>query len=160
MSALAPLRARWDRLVGREKIMVAAAVAVVGLALVWWLLLGPPLATLRSAETQQRALDTQLQAMRAMQAQAQTLQSQPKQGHDEAVRLLELAARERLGATARLSIQGDRATLTLTGTAPDALAQWLTQARVNARALPGEARLVRNTNGLWEGSVAVTLPPR
>jgi general secretion pathway protein M len=54
---------------------------------------------------------------------------------------------------------GERVTVTLLGTAADALAEWLTQARVNARALPSEARLVRNASGLWEGTVVLTLPP-
>ena len=32
--------------------------------------------------------------------------------------------------------------------------------RVNARALPSEARLQRNPAGLWEGTLVLTLPPR
>ena len=156
----AMLRARWEALAPREKMLVAAATTVVVLAIAWLILLGPALATLRSAESQQRALDGQLQAMRALQAQAQALQSQPKQSHEEASRLLELSVRQGLGTTARMTIQGERVTLTLTGTTPEALAQWLTQARVNARALPGEARLYRNSGGLWEGTLVLTLPPR
>ena len=66
--------------------------------------------------------------------------------------------RQRLGTSARLVVAGERVTITLTGTPPDALAQWLTQARVNARALPGEARLSRNSAGLWEGTLVLTLP--
>jgi len=127
---------------------------------VWLVALGPAVATLRGAEEQRRALDAQLQHMRSLQAQAQALQSQPKLGYDEALRLLEQAVRQRLGATARMVVVGDRVNITLTGTAPDALAQWLTQARVNARALPSEARLSRNPAGLWEGTLVLTLPPR
>ena len=154
------LRARWEALVPREKALVAGAITLVVIALLWLVLLAPALATLRAAETQQRALDSQLQTMRALQAQAQSLQSQPKQGHDEASRLLELSVRQALGTTARMVIQGERVTLTLTGTSPDALAQWLTQARVNARALPGEARLFRSSGGMWEGTLVLNLPPR
>ncbi|HSI55375.1 MAG TPA: type II secretion system protein GspM [Ramlibacter sp.] len=157
---LAPLKARWQALGQREQMMVAAAALVVGLALAWLVALGPALSTLRASETQRRSLDAQLQRMRGLQAQAQALQSQPKQGYDEAVRRLELSVRERLGTTARMVIAGDRVTLTLSGTAADALAQWLTQARVNARALPSEAHLMRNSGGLWEGTVVLTLPPR
>jgi general secretion pathway protein M len=51
-------------------------------------------------------------------------------------------------------------TVTLAGTQADALAQWLTQARLNARALPREAQLSRNPAGLWEGTLQLTLPPR
>ena len=53
--------------------------------------------------------------MRSLQAQAQALQAQPKQNRDEALRLLELSVRERLGTTARLLVAGDRVTVTLSG---------------------------------------------
>lgn len=154
------LRARWTTLAPREQLIVAVGAGVVLLALLWFIALGPAFATLRNAEAQRVVLDQQLQSMRGLQAQAQSLQAQPRQSFDEASRLLELAVRQRLGTTARMSVQGERVTLTLTGVAPDALAQWLTQARVNARALPGEARLTRNAAGMWEGTVVVTLPPR
>jgi general secretion pathway protein M len=160
MSAAAMLRARWEGLRPREQAMVAVAAVVAGAALVWLVALGPALATLRNAEVQRRALDAQLQQMRSLEAQAKALQSQPKQGYDEALRALELSVKQRLGTTARMAIAGDRVTVTLAGTAPDALAQWLTQARVNARALPGEAHLYRNSGGLWEGTLVLTLPPR
>jgi len=160
MSRAAALRSRWHGLAPREKQWVAIAVAVVAILLVWLVALGPALSTLRSAETQHRALDVQLQRMQGLGAQARAMQSQPRQNHDEALRLLELSVRERLGTTARVVIMGDRVTLTLTGTPPDALAQWLTQARTSARALPSEAHLLRNAAGLWDGTVVVTLPPR
>ena len=160
MSAAAMLRTRWEGLRPREKAMVAAAVALVAGAIVWLVLLDSALATLRTAEAQRRALDAQLQQMLSLQAQAKALQAQPKLNYDEAVRQLELAVRQRLGTTARMSIAGERVTITLTGTAADALAQWLTQARVNARALPSEAHLQRNASGLWDGTLVLTLPPR
>lgn len=156
----AMLKARWQALRPREQAMVAAAVLVAGVALVWLVAFAPALSTLRSAEEQRRALDAQLQHMRSLQAQAQALQSQPKLGYDEALRLLEQSVSQRLGTTARMVIAGERANITLTGTAPDALAQWLTQVRVNARALPSEARLTRNAVGLWDGTLVLTLPPR
>jgi len=160
MNTQALLKARWEGLAAREKMLTVAAAALVAVALVWLVLLGPALATLRSAETQRRALDEQLRQMQLLQAQAQALQAQPKQNHDDAVRLLELSVRQRLGTTGRILIAGDRATVTLTGASPDALAQWLTQARVNARALPGEARIARNAAGLWDGTLVLALPPR
>jgi general secretion pathway protein M len=67
--------------------------------------------------------------------------------------------RQRLGAAARTLIAADRATIPLTGAAPEAVAQWLSQARANARVLPSEARLNRNASGLWEGTVVLSLPP-
>jgi general secretion pathway protein M len=160
MSAASTLKARWDGLAPREKAWVAAGIALAAAALVWLIAIGPAVGTLRSAEQQHRALDAQLQQMRGLQAQAQALQAQPKQNREEALRLLELSVRERLGTTARFLVAGDRVTITLTGSAPLALAQWLTQARLNARALPSEAHLSRNSGGLWEGTLVLTLPTR
>ena len=160
MTAAASLRVYWHGLAPREKTLVASTAVVVAAALVWLIAIGPALGTLRSAEVQHRTLDAQLQRMRGLQAQAQSLQAQPKQSLEEAQRLLELSVRERLGPSARVAVVGDRVTLTLAGTAADALAQWLTQARVNARALPNEAHLSRNAAGLWEGTLVLTLPPR
>ena len=160
MSAIAPLRGRWEQLAPREKALVAGAAGLVAAALLWWVAIAPALSTLRSADEQHRVLDAQLQRVLGLQAQAQAMQSQPRQNYDEAVRLLETSVRQRLGTTARITLSGERVTLTLAGASADALAQWLTQARVNARALPSEARLNRNAAGLWDGTVVLTLPPR
>ena len=149
----APLTARWAALAPREKLLVGTAAAVVAVALLWWVGLAPALQTLRSAPEQHRSLDAQLQRMQALQAQ-------PKQGYDEALRALEQTIRQRFGTTARYSISADRVSITLTAAAPDTLAQWLTQARVNARALPAEARLTRNAAGQWDGTLVMTLPAR
>jgi general secretion pathway protein M len=157
---LEALRARWNGLAEREKMLAAGAAALVAAALVWWIALAPALATLRAADEQHRTLDAQLQQMLRLQTQAQTMLAQPRQTHDEAMRLLETAIRQHLGVSARYSIAGERVTLTLSGTSSQALAQWLTQARVDARALPAEARLVRNPAGGWDGNLVVSLPPR
>jgi general secretion pathway protein M len=154
------VKARWASLSPRDKALAAGAGTLLLVVLVWLLALAPALTTLRTAEAQHRTLDAQLQQMRTLQAQAQALQAQPRQSHEESVRMLELSLRERLGATARSVAAGERVTVTLAGTAPLALAQWLTQVRVNARAVPSEARLNRNASGLWEGTLVLTLPPR
>jgi general secretion pathway protein M len=149
--------ATWTRLAPREKLMVAAAAGLVGLAILWWLLVAPALAVLRNADAQHRTLDAQLARMRALQQQAQALQGRPAQGREESLRQLEQSVRQRLGTAARMTVAGDRVTLTLTGVAPDALAAWLAQARVNARAVPSEARLTRGAGG-WDGTLVLGLP--
>lgn len=156
----APLAARWQGLPPREKTMVAAAGAIVAVVLLWLVALGPALDVLRSADGQHRVLDAQLQHMRGLQQQAQGLQGQPRQTRDEALRRLEASVRQRLGTTARMSVTGDKVNITVTGAQPDALAQWLTQARVDARSLPSEARLTRNSAGLWDGTLVLVLPAR
>jgi general secretion pathway protein M len=154
------LRQRFRALAPREQALVGAAVAVVALALLWWVALGPAVGTLLSADAQHREIDAQLQQMRRLQAQARAMQSQPRQSHDEAMRQLEAAIREQLGVSARYSIAGERVTITLVNTPAEGLARWLTQVRSNARALPGEARIARNATGAWDGTLVVTLPAR
>ena len=169
-AAFLPLQARWQTLATREQTLILSAAGVVGLGLVWWVLLAPPLATLRQADALQRSLDAQAQKMQALQAQALVLQSQPKLSRDDALRALEASVKQRLGASAQLNTLGDRVTVTLKNTPAEALGQWLVQARVSARAIPSEARLVRSTNPAippvpgsrtpvaWDGTLTLSLP--
>lgn len=154
------LQARWNALAPRERTLVVAAAAVVLLALLWWVALGPAIATLRGADAQHRALDAQLAHMQRLQAQARAMQALPRQNPEEATRQLEAAIRQQLGTSARYSIAGDRVTVTLVNAPAPALAQWLSQVRTNARAIPGEARLTRNATGGWDGSIVLALPAR
>ena len=159
---LAPLRARWTQLDSRERTLVFAAVSVVSVALLWWVGISPALNTLRQADAQRSGLAAQVQKMQSLQAQAQAIASQPKINRDDALRALEASVKG-LGATAQLNVAGDRATVTLRGAAADALARWLSQARVNARAIPSEARLTRSaasagSAAAWDGTVVLSLP--
>lgn len=160
------LTQRWATLAERERRSLALAAAVVVLALLWWVGIAPALRTLRAAEQQQPALDAQMQKMLSLQAQAQSLKAQPKLSYDDALRTLEASLRQRLGSTAQLNVVAERATVTLKGAAPEALAQWLAQARINARALPTEARLTRNPGSAsaavpaWDGTLVLALPAR
>ena len=98
-----------------------------------------------------------------MQAQAQTLQNQPPLSFDEALRTLTATTQQTLNTSAQLGVAGDRASVTLKNASPDALAQWLTQARLNARSVPTEARLVRADapgGGSWSGVLVMSLPAR
>ena len=142
-----------------ERMTLGTGLAVVVLALLWWVGLSPALDTLRNSEAQHRALDAQLQIMRSLAAQAASLQALPRIRADESVRALD-ASTTQLGATAQLLVAGDRATVTLKNVPADTLALWLAQTRNNARVLPLEARLRPNAarNG-WDGSVVLGLPP-
>lgn len=138
------LRDRWQALAPREQTLVLAAGGLIALALVWWVAVAPALSTLRTAPARHAALDTQLQHMQGLQAEAQQLQSAPRTSTGDAVGALRTALSQRLGNTAQLNVVGDRATVTLKGAPADALGQWLAQARSNARATPVEARLARS----------------
>ena len=159
---LAPLRTRWAQLASRERTLVFAAMSLVSVALLWWVGISPALNTLRQADAQRSGLTAQVQKMQSLQAQAQAIASQPKISRDDALRALEASVKG-LGATAQLNVSGDRATVTLRNTAADALARWLSQARVNARAIPSEARLTRSAASpggpaTWDGTVVLSLP--
>ena len=162
-NAFGPLRARWRRMADRDQTLVALAVLLLLATLLWLFSVAPSLATLRSADADTKTLNAQLQRMQAMQAQAQALQKLPTLGFDEAVRTLTAATRQTLGATAQLSVTGDRASITLKAASGDMLAEWLAQARLNARSLPLEARLVRAqtpAGAAWNGVLVMGLPQR
>lgn len=159
----ATLQARWRQVSPREQRLLLAALALVLLALLWWVALAPALATLKAAELQGRSLSAQLQQMQQLQAQAKALQGQPRMAFDDARRGLE-ASLKPLGASAQLAVAGERVTLTLKAVPADALAQWLVQARLNAHAVPAEARLVRGAAAAsaaasWNGTLVLTLGP-
>lgn len=171
LSSLAPLPAlqqRWQRLAPREKKLVAIAVALVATALLWWVALAPALQTLRQAPERHRSLDAQLQSMQRMQAQALQLQAQARSLPANPVSALQQATTQELERSGQLQIVGDRATLTLVNAPADSVAQWLTQARSNARALPLEVSLTQapaptpQNPPRWNGRIvlALTLPDR
>lgn len=162
---LAPaLRARWDDLAARERSLVRCALVLVGAALLWWLCLAPALHTVRTAGAEHLALQARLEQMKTLQAQAISLRAQPRIGYDDALRALR-ASVQAFGGRAQIGVAGERATVTFRGIPADALAQWLVQARLNARALPTDARLTRargDPAGIanWDGSVVLALPSR
>ena len=163
MKLATALQARWDGLADREQTLVRGALALVTAAVLWWLFLAPALHTVRTAGAEHRVLQAELEQMKTLQSQAQSLQSQPRLGYDEALHALR-ASVQALGANAQMAQVGERATVTLRGIPADALAQWLTQARINARALPTDARLTRQHGepgtANWDGTVVLSLPSR
>lgn len=168
------LKARWANLAAREQLLVGSAALLVLAALLWWLAIAPALQTLRSAPAQHAQIDTQLQSMRALAAEATSLRAQRTLTYDEALRNLENSVKQSLGAGASLSVSDSRASLTLKGVNADALAQWLSQVRINARVVPSEARLQRgavvapaasasgatSSGTTWDGTLVLSLPAR
>jgi general secretion pathway protein M len=158
---LAPLQRALAGLQPRERRAVTLALWVVGLGLLWSLAIAPALATLRQAPARHASLDAQLGQMRSMAAAALSLRAQTTAtppARDDALRALEQATAA-LGGSAQLAVQGERATLTLNNTAPEALAQWLSQVRINARLVPVEAKLSRpGTPPGWTGTLVVAGP--
>lgn len=157
------LHARWTQLAPRERSLLVAALVLVGMALLWQLVLASSLNTLRNAAGQTKALDAQLQHMQSLQSQASALQKQAPLAYDDAVRALNQATKQTLGTTAHINVVAERANVTLQAATADGLAQWLAQARLNARSIPLEARLTRlaTPGGVtWSGVLVMGLPQR
>lgn len=159
----------WASIAPREQRWITIAVWLLGLAVVWWVGLAPAIKTLRAAPAQHAAADAQLQAMRAQAAQAKDLRGQRAISYDEALRNLEGSVKKTLGSGANLAINDTRANLSLKNVNADALALWLNQARIDARAVPTEARITRSTPAAasststvtsWDGTIVLNLPPR
>lgn len=150
------LRQHWAQSSAREKTLLRAGAALVTVALLWWVTISPALRTLREAQTQGPALQAQMQTMLQLQARAAALQAQPKLAATDSKALLD-AALPTLGTAARMTISGERATITLDGSSADALAQWLTQVRLNAHARPIEMHLTQS-QGRWSGRLILQLP--
>lgn len=162
-TALSPLLRRWAAANPRERRLTAGAGMVMGLALMWWLLVAPPLRTLTHWQTEQRQLNAQWQKMQGLKAEAAALQALPKITREDVLRALDAAMKQHLSASAQMSVIGDSATVTLRSTPASALAEWLPQVRINARAIPSEVRLLRsNTHpagqAVWSGSIVLRLP--
>ncbi len=170
MSALQnALVARWATLASRERMLVGSAAALIAVALVWWVGISPALTQIKQAREATPQLDAQLQLMRSQAQEATTLKGQRQLSYDESLRSLE-ASIKTLGAGAALSVNDSRASITLKGVSGDALAQWLAQARSNARLVPSELRLQKTgastaaaataSTTTWDGSVVLNLPAR
>ena len=134
---------RWMDLSGRERAGLSVALGLLALALVWSVGVTPAWRQWQQGQVQTQALQTQWQGMQALQAQVSALKGQSRLRPEEATRLLQ-ASVGTLGPGASLVVNGDLATVQIKGASPAALSQWLAQARVQAQALPVQARLGRS----------------
>jgi general secretion pathway protein M len=160
---------RWASLASRERMLVGSAIALIAVALLWWVGISPALTKIKQARQAAPQLDAQLQLMRAQASEASTLKAQRQLSYDESLRSLENSIKT-LGAGAALSVNDARASITLKAVSGDALAQWLAQVRANARLVPSELRLQKTAAATaaansasattWDGSVVLSLPNR
>lgn len=165
------LRARWQALPPREQRSLSLLVSALSLVVVWLIAVAPALSALQESSQRRAQLTQQHAHLLGLQAKAQALQKQTPLSRDEALRRLQ-------GITAvpgmQLNVQGERVSVQLKAVPAPALAQWLTQARTQAQALPLEAHLTRsasvstsaNNNApaastvVWDGNLVMRLPSR
>lgn len=152
----AQLTARWQAMAPNERLGATLAAVLVGVLLVWMVAVQPALRTLREAPKKMDALDAQWQLMQRLAAESRELRTSSPVTASQAAQALQ-SATDRLDNRARLTLQGDRATLTITaGIRGEALRGWLAEARSGARARPLEIRLTRSPEG-YTGMIIVTV---
>ena len=152
---VAQVKAWWNRLAVRERTGATIAAALLGIYVAFAVTVQPAWRTLRAAPAQLDALDVELQQMRRLAAEASELRATPPINPAQAAAALK-AASDRLGDKARLSIQGERAVLTLNGVGTEQLRGWLAEVRSGARARPIEANLMRAGDG-YNGTLVVSI---
>ncbi|MEO8524916.1 MAG: type II secretion system protein GspM [Caldimonas sp.] len=145
----------WQARAPRERQLIIIMAIAVGVLLVWLTLLQPALRTLQEAPIDLDRLDRQMQQMQLAAVEMQTLRAASPVPSEQAANALR-AASAQLGEKAKLTIQGDRATLTFTGIPAEPLRAWLGEARSAARARPMEAQLVKAATG-YTGSITVSI---
>jgi general secretion pathway protein M len=151
------VRGWWAGLQAREQQGLILGVTVLALAALWLLAVQPAWQLLRQAPTRLATLDAQTLTMQRLAAEAKGLRGSPQvTPAQSAVALRDASAR--LGSVAKLSIQGDRATLTVEGLSADDLRAWLAEVRGGARARAVEAQLTRGPTG-FSGSITLALAP-
>jgi general secretion pathway protein M len=149
----------WRALSPRDRALAALAASVVGALLLWLVGIQPALRTLREAPALIEQLGAETQQMQILAAESRTLRAAPAVAPGQAAVAMK-AAVARLGDKARLVLQGERATVTLSGVDGASLRSFLGEARSAARARPVEAQLVRGAQG-YDGTLTFSLgnPP-
>jgi general secretion pathway protein M len=120
----------WNARTPRERQAVLVVVFVLVLFLLWSVFVQPAMRTIREAPLQLDRLDVQTQQMQRASTEVEALRGATRVSPQQAAAALK-AATDRLGPNAKLNLQGDRATLTISGAGVNAVAlrAWLSEAR-------------------------------
>jgi general secretion pathway protein M len=149
------LQARYAKLEQRERQMVVLIGGALAFLIVWLIFVRPAWKTLDDAPALRAQADAQLLQMQAIANEAKQLRALPPVPQSVAEQVLK-AATDDLGGKGKLSVQNDRAILTVTGANGEDLRKWLIQARGGARARPIEATLTRAGDG-YNGTLVVAI---
>lgn len=150
------IRKGWAAQSRRDQRLLILVAAMLALFLLWSLAIAPAWRTLAATPALRDAQDAQWQQMQALASQAQALRGAAPVGTEQAQAAL-TAATERLGGVGKLSLQGQRALLNLSGVSGDQLRNWLAEARAGAHARVVNATLTQTSPGRYDGSLTVAL---
>ena len=146
----------WTARAPRERQALRAGAIAIGIVVVWLLGVQPAWRTLGEAPAQLDRLDTELAQMQRIAAESRELRNAAPVSTAQAAAAVQ-SATATLGASGRVAVQGERATLTLNGASAQAVMAWLAEVRGAARARPVEAQLSRSGSG-YSGSLVLQLP--
>lgn len=149
------LRQRWLALQPRERAGVRLALGLLGIYLLWLLML-PAWQTWRGAESRRQAMDTQLQRMQTLQAQAVQLKSAAQAASPRWRE--ELAQSMASLGQAELQESGGQLRVLLKGCSPQELGAWLAALGPRWRLQVSQASLRANEQGLWQGQITLQAP--
>lgn len=152
---ISSLQVRWGNLAVRDRRALAIAASAIGIYLFWAIAIQPAWRTLQKAPPELNRLENQLQQLNRMAQESRELREILPVPTAQALSSIQ-SATDRLGPQGRISILGDRATLTLTNVKPQALKDWLSEARSAGRARPVEVQLNRTGQG-YSGTILLTL---
>jgi len=159
MSALTDTRDQWQarfaKLEARERQMVVVIGLLLAFLFVWLVFVRPAWQTLDDAPAQRAQADADLLQMQSIANEAKQLRALPPVPQSVAEQVLK-AATDELGGKGKLSVQNDRAVLSLNGANGEDIRKWLMQSRGGARARPIEASLTRAGDG-YNGTLVVAL---
>lgn len=150
----AQARRRYAALAPRERVLVAIMGSAVAFLVVWLIAVRPAWNTLARAPALRAQADVQLLQLQALANEAAQLRALPQVSQSDAEQALKTATGP-MGTKGKLTLQGDHATLAVTGANGEDLRQWLLQARSGAHARPTEVTLKRNGGG-YDGTLVVT----
>ena len=149
------LQARYAKLDARERQMVVLIGLLLGFLALWLVFVRPAWRTLDDAPALRAQADAELLQMQSIANEAKQLRALPPVPQSVAEQVLK-AATDELGGKGKLSVQNDRAVLSLNGATGEDIRKWLMQARGGARARPIEASLTRTGDG-YNGTLVVAL---
>ena len=139
----------------RSRVMVAVMGGALAFLIVWLIAVRPALRTLELAPQQRAQADLALLQMQSLGEEAKQLRALPPVQQPQAEQVLK-SATEGMGGKAKLAVQSEKATLTLTGATGEEIRNWLLQARGGAHARPIEATLTRAGEG-YNGTLVVAI---
>lgn len=152
----APMRRRWQTLTLRDRRIATWVAWALGLALLWVLAVAPAWRSVSSAPERLDQLDRQLRQMQLLAGETTALRALPVVGTMQSQAALK-AATDALAGAGRLTLGGDRATVTFTNATGTQVRDWLAEARSAARVRPIEANLTRGPQG-YSGTLIVQMP--